>query len=299
MISWKQIHVATLVVSLAATVAFSQSNEGSVETNGMRVSTSAGTLDATDYAVGPHDVIEISVFELEQLNSTKRVSGEGSISLHLLGKVVIGGMTPHQVEDHLEQLLREKGLVRNPQVSVFVKEYRSRRVTIHGAVRNTGAYPLLGPRTLLDIIGEAGGLTDRASRRLIVLRPVGTDQQRIEVDIEALVYRGDPRLNIPLQPGDIVMVPHQQMMRIYVNGEVQNAGMHEFPRDEVVTVSQAVTTAGGVTERGSESRVTIQRSLQNGLEQILEVNLKRIRRGKDQDVRLEPNDIIYVSKSIF
>jgi len=253
-----------------------------------------------DYSIGAQDVLEIREYQLKDLDVTRRVDNDGSVTLPLLGKVMVGGLNPQQAEDSIAQLLRERDLVKSPQVTVNIKEYVSRRVSIQGAVDKPGLYPMLGPKTLLEMIGEAGGLNDRAGKRIIVQRPyAGSGADRVEIDIEELIYEGNPLLNVPLQPGDIVMVPYLQEVRVYVNGAVRNPGMYKFPVDQEATVLQAVTAAGGATERANESRVNIVRRQENGTRQVFKVNLNRVKKGKEEDILLEENDIVVVPESFF
>jgi polysaccharide export outer membrane protein len=253
-----------------------------------------------DYSIGAQDVLEIREYQLKELDVTRRVDNDGSVTLPLLGKVSVGGLNPQQAEEAISLLLRERDLVKLPQVSVNIKEYVSRRVSIQGAVDKPGLYPMLGPKTLLEMVGEAGGLNDRAGKKIIVQRPyAGSGQDRVEIDIEELVYDGNPLLNVPLQPGDIVLVPYLQEVRIYVNGAVRNPGMYKFPVDQEATVLQAVTAAGGATDRANESRVNVVRRNSDGTRQVFKVNLNRVKKGKEEDILLEENDTVVVPESFF
>jgi polysaccharide export outer membrane protein len=253
-----------------------------------------------DYSIGAQDVLEIREYQLKDLDVTRRVDNDGSVTLPLLGKVMVGGLNPQQAEDAIALLLRERELVKIPQVTVNIKEYVSRRVSIQGAVDKPGLYPMFGPKTLLEMVGEAGGLNDRAGKKIIVQRPyAASGQDRVEIDIEELVYDGNPLLNVPLQPGDIVLVPYLQEVRVYVNGAVRNPGMYKFPVDQEATVLQAVTAAGGATERADESRVAIVRRHESGTRQVFKVNLNRVKKGKEEDILLEENDIVVVPESFF
>ncbi|MDQ7006455.1 MAG: polysaccharide biosynthesis/export family protein [Acidobacteriota bacterium] len=253
-----------------------------------------------DYVIGAYDLVEIQVFELQQLTRKVRVAEDGTISLPLLGKITIGGLTPQEAEQHIGDLLREGDLVREPQVTVFVEKMVSRQITIQGAVKDPGPYPILGQKTLLDMIGEAGGLVNQAGNKIIILRPFATGgEDRIEIDAERLVFEGDPLTNILLHPGDIVMVPYLQQVRIYVNGAVRTPGAKEFPSDESITLLQAITAAGGTTDRANERRVTVIRRLEDGTKRMFKLNLKKIKKGRADDMVLEKNDIVYVPESIF
>ena len=111
--------------------------------------------------------------------------------------------------------------------------------------------------------------------------------------------RRDPSLNIQLQPGDIVMIPFERTMRIYVTGAVRNPNVLEVPEDEPVTVLQAIAAAGGTTERANETRITVIRRFPNGAKRLFEVNLKKIKRGREQDLMLVGNDTVVVKEAVF
>ena len=119
------------------------------------------------YAIGEQDLLEISVFEVDQLSRTVRVAEDGTITLPLLGRLPVGGMTRVELEMEIARRLQE-GFVRDPQVTVFIREFQSRRVTVTGAVKNPGSYEMLGPQTLVEMIAEAGGLTDKGAEELQV-----------------------------------------------------------------------------------------------------------------------------------
>jgi polysaccharide export outer membrane protein len=253
-----------------------------------------------EYRIGAYDLLVVEIFGQDELKSTRRVTEEGTITLPLLREVRIGGLTPHAAEELLERMFREQKLLVDPEVSVFVEEYVSSRVSVQGAVEKPGLFPLLGRRTLLDIVGEAGGLDEKAGKKIFVLRPFAKErEQRIEIDSGRLVFDGDPAVNIPLRPGDIVMIPFLKTIRIYVTGAVSKPGVLEFPDDEQATILQAIATAGGVTERANETRITVIRRLDDGARQLIRVNLKRIKRGKAQDLPLQAGDTVVVKESFF
>jgi polysaccharide export outer membrane protein len=229
-----------------------------------------------------------------------RVSEEGTITLPLLGQVIVGGRTREDVEREIARRLAE-GYVKDPQVTVFVREFQSRKVTVSGAVNRPGSYAMLGPRTLLEMIAEAGGLTDEVGQELYVVRGETADAERdrIPIDLESLLYQGDHSLNIDLRPGDIVYAPFEEMVDIYVNGAVRTPGAYEFKRSERVTVLQAVTRAGGVTERASEKKLHVIRKRPDGSKVILPVNLRKVKQGKDEDIELRKDDIVVVPESFF
>lgn len=252
------------------------------------------------YAIGEQDLLEISVFEVDQFDRTVRVSQGGVITLPLLGQIPVGGLTREEVEVEIARRLAD-GFVKDPQVTVFIREYQSRKVTVTGAVNRPGSYEMLGPRTLLEMIAEAGGLTEQVGRSLQVIRQeAGTDEkERVPIDLDALLYEGDHTANILLMPGDIVYAPFEEMIDIYVNGAVQKPGAYEFRRSERVTTLQAVTRAGGGTDRANEKKAHVIRRRPDGSRQIIRVDLRKVKQGKRDDVVLEKDDIVVVPESFF
>ena len=114
-----------------------------------------------DYKVGPEDLLGVDFFGQDDLNREVRVNGQGEISLPLIGGVSVNGLSPQEIEARLVQAYKEGKFIRNPQISVSVKEYRHQRVMVTGAVANPGSYEVIGPRTLLEMLGKAGGIVDK------------------------------------------------------------------------------------------------------------------------------------------
>jgi polysaccharide export outer membrane protein len=127
-------------------------------------------INPADYLIGPGDLLEIKVFESEKLTSLVRVSSRGEITLPLLGSVHVDGITARETEVKIENLLREGGYIRDPHVSVFVKEHRSKVVSVVGYVKEPGTYELIGRQTLLDVLAAAKGLDDKAGRTVYLTR---------------------------------------------------------------------------------------------------------------------------------
>jgi polysaccharide export outer membrane protein len=256
-------------------------------------------LDRSDYRIGRQDLLEIKVFDVEELNQTVRVADDGSITMPLLGRLVVGGLTKTDLEQKLAVLLEER-YVRDPQVTVFVREYESKRVAVSGAVKKPGSYAMLGRKTLLEMLSLAGGLDKDLGKQIIIFRPTeGGPTRRIPLDLEQLVYAADPSLNMPVEPGDIIYVPAVEKIRIFVTGAVKRPDMYEVPRDEPISVLKAVTLAGGTTDRAAKKRVQIMRSDPDGNRVNLVVNLRKIRRGKAEDPLLQKGDIVLVPESFF
>lgn len=264
---------------------------------GAQVQVGAGV--SSEYRIGPKDLLEISVFGLNELNKTVRVSEDGKIALPLIGEVLVNDLTKSELEKKLSALLGQKYL-QNPQVSVFIREYQSKKVSLIGAVRTPGPYDLLGRQTLLQIISQAGGLTNEAGTEIIVIREHkdGTNES-IKISIEELITKGKPELNIALVPNDIISVPVDQVVSIYVFGRVRNPGALAARQSRIPTLLQAIAQAGGFSERASKSKVLIKRMEANGRQFELKVNVKEIIKNKKPDIKLRANDIVYVGDTVF
>ncbi len=254
---------------------------------------------ATDYTLGRQDLLEIKVFGVEELSQTARVAEDGSITMPLLGRLDVGGLTKSEVERLIATLLAER-YVQNPQVTVFIREYESKRVAVTGAVRNPGSYEMLGRKTLLEMVSLAGGLDAEMGTKIIIFRPgPGGAAERIPVDLDQLVYAADPALNLVVEPGDIIYVPVVERVRIFVTGAVQSPNLYEVPRSEPITVLKAITLAGGTTDRAAEKKVQIMRTDASGQRIAFFVNLRKVKRGKAEDPLLEEDDIVLVPEAFF
>ena len=253
-----------------------------------------------EYKIGPKDLLEISVFGLDELNRTVRVSEDGTITLPLVGEVKVEGLTKTGLEKKLSELLEEKYL-HNPQVTVFIREYQSTRVSVLGAVRNPGLYELLGRETLMLIISQAGGLTAEAGDEIIIMRQRadGTSNS-LKISIDDLFVKGDATLNVPLQPNDIVNVPIDKTVFVYVMGQVNRPGALEVKRSNIPTLLQAIAQAGGFSERASKGRVLIKRKDEKtGREIKIKVNVKSIIKRRKKDIQLLENDVVFVPEKAF
>jgi len=253
----------------------------------------------SEYRIGPKDLIEISVFGVQELNRTVRVSEDGKITLPLLGEIDVNDLTATELEKRLSGLLGEK-MLQNPQVTVFIKEYQSKRVSVLGAVQRPGPLQLLGRMTLLQIISEAGGLTPDAGNDIIVIRQLadGTSTS-LHISIEDLFFKGDAKLNIPLEPGDIVNIPVDKDVVIYVFGQVKNPGALQVKKSNIPTLTQAIAQAGGFSDRAAKGSVLIKRRDASGKEVPIKVNVNDILKNRAKDVKLLENDTVYVSESLF
>jgi len=253
-----------------------------------------------EYKIGPKDLLEIAVFELPELNQTVRVSEEGTITLPLLGSVKIDGLTKDELETKLAGLLEEKYL-KKARVSVFIREYQSKLVAVIGAVEKPGMYELVGPLTLLQMVSKAGGFKENASNEIFVLREKekGTSVS-ISIDLDDLLLNGNQLLNIPILPNDVINVPVDKLISVYVFGAVREPGKIEVKMSKKITLLQAVGNAGGLADGAKKSGVRLKRiDRWTGKETQMKVNLGDIINGKRRNIELLEGDVIIIPESIW
>ena len=252
------------------------------------------------YRIGPGDLLEVKVFEVKELDQfVVRVSEDGSITLPLLGRVEVEGLTQEGVVQRLGGLLEVK-YVKNPQVTIFIKEYKNQQVAVIGAVVKAGSYELVGRKNLLQIISMAGGFSDTAGNDVFILRegPDGATST-VAIDLKDLLVNGNQALNVPIEPNDVINVPVDREIRVFVMGRVTRPGAVTAKLSERVTLLQAIADAGGLAEGAKESAVTVTRKDRTGKEQKIKVNLKDIIKGRKQDVVLQEGDVVFVPETFW
>jgi len=246
-----------------------------------------------EYRIGPRDLLEIRVLEDSSLNDQQRVTEQGRIELPHVGAISVEGLTLEEAESRLQAALER--YLQRASVSLVVKEYRFRPISVLGAVRTPGYLPFSGRWTLLEAMAEAGGVTDSTGNRIIVLRRAENGlTDRIEIDLKGLLYEADPTLNIPIFPNDIVNIPAAFDVTVNCIGEVNNPGPIRFRSTEQITLLAALGRAGGLTDRASRT-VVVRRS--DGSESV--VRYKALLEGREPDLALREGDVIVVRESFF
>jgi polysaccharide biosynthesis/export protein len=220
--------------------------------------------EGPNYVVGPEDVLTVTVYNEPQLTGKFRVEKDGEFNYPFLGRVRAGGRTVDELADVIKARLAD-GYLRRPQVTVEVDQFRSQNVFVMGEVRTPGKYVLSGPVTLLDALARAGATTDAAGPEVLILHakdpisasPTLPDQRDAEIVTVNLRDIQDGRLsrNVTIRDGDTIFVTKAE--RFFVVGQVRNAGSYILERN--MTVLQAISTAGGISERGSTKRLRIVR----------------------------------------
>ncbi len=245
---------------------------------------------AKDYVIGPEDVLDIQVWGTKDLNQTGFVRPDGRLSVSLVGEIAAAGKTVQQLQEQLSAAYGET--VKGAVVTVIVKEIKSRPVYFIGGFVKPGVVQLTRDLTLLQATSVVGGVVPNANgERGFLLR----GNNKIPIDFDRLVQRGDLSQNPRLEPGDSVVVPLADV--VYVSGEVRNPGAIKYTGD--LTVWKAIVQAGGLTPLAASGSADILRGGAEKKEQI-RVDLDRIMRSPDEntDIRLQPNDIISVPRRI-
>jgi polysaccharide export outer membrane protein len=248
----------------------------------------------TNYVIGPQDVLTITSFDQEDLSNKYPVDSDGTFTFPLIGRVKAGGLTLRELEAELKRLLKD-GFFKDPQLSVGVETYKSQKIHIVGEVRNAGTYPLTGQMSLIEAVARAGSTLPTASGEALIVRvknghtagPVLPNAENTEVttvDLKEL-QSGALSQNVALKDGDTIFIPRAES--VYVFGQVKNPGAYAIQK--TTTVLQALSLAGGVTERGATGRIKI----------------VRIEKGKTVEVKalltdiVRPGDTIMVPERFF
>jgi polysaccharide export outer membrane protein len=261
------------------------------------------------YVLGPGDQITVVGSEPDEIiNKPVRIDAQGFVTLPLTGRLRAGGITVEQFQTNLQAALRT--WVLDPQVSVNVSDYRSQHVSVIGAVTTPGIQVLQGRKTVAEVLAQAGGIRQDAGYTLRITRP--TERGKIplpgaqadstgrftvaDVEIDQLVKSGAFEQNIAVEPGDVLSVPRGEM--IYVLGNVRRPGGFIIHERDSMSVLQALSLAEGVTGIAATKKARILRKVSGQPDRAqLEVNLNAILSTKTKDVRLLPEDILYVPSS--
>ena len=252
---------------------------------------------ATDAPVGPRDILKVTVLEDPSITSQVTVNPDGTILLNVLERVQVSGLTASQIEARLKSIL-EANFLAKATVLVEVVEFASKPISVVGAVVRPGAIRASGNTTLIQAITQAGGLAPGHGRELYVLR-TGTNglTEQVSVPVDELMVQGNPEYNIPLAPNDLVNVPVDTPLTVYVMGEVMRPGKAQFRSSQTPTLMQALADAGGPTDRAGRKVLIMRNS--NGEQERIQVDLRDIRKGKRKDVVLQDNDTVMLEESLF
>jgi polysaccharide export outer membrane protein len=247
--------------------------------------------DPGDYLLGPGDLLQVTVFEAEELGTTVRVSSRGYITLPLLGQVAVEGLTAREAEVHIEARYNEK-YIKGPHVSIFVEEHLSQRVTLIGQFKSPGTYDYPSKQRLLDVMALGGGLGDNAGRTAQIRRAgkAGHAEETLIVDLELLIQEGRSDLNIEINGGDVIFVPESGTF--FITGAVRKPGA--FPIKRQTILIEAISAAGGLAPYADADRIILVRHVGDGQREITELDLDLV---DAQEQVIQDRDVIFARAS--
>ncbi len=253
------------------------------------------------YRLSPGDTILIFVAERPDLSTRVRIPLEGTIILPGAGSIEAAGHGVEELSSRIARRLQTEARLVDPRVAVSVVEYRPRRAFVYGEVTQAKAVelPAERPLTLTQAISSCGGFKAEADReRVRVTRRKGGGRPKVfEVDAQKIAEGSTPELDPVLEQGDTIYVPRREP--VYILGEVESPGALPVPYGYPLTVSKAVSIAGGWGKYASYKRVKVSRRGKEGTE-IFTVDLGAVVQGKlDEDMEVKPGDTIYVPQRIF
>lgn len=244
--------------------------------------------------IGSGDLLEVTVFDEPSLTQSIRVSDTGDADFSLIGSVHLDGLTTAEAQKVVQTKLQDGNYLLHPRVNILIREYSTQGVSILGEVKNPGVYPILGSRNLLDLISQAGGTTNAAAQKATIKHRSGTEEQ-----VTTKLSNNNPdaamlAAQVDIQPGDTIFVPRAGI--VYVLGSVSHPGGYIMQDDGKMSLLQAVSLAAGTMRVASEGKTHILQKTPNGFHES-QVDLKKIMEGKQPDVQLQAEDIVYVPTS--
>ena len=240
--------------------------------------------------IGPGDLLRISVLREPELGEKVRVRDSGDINLPLIGTVHVAGLDPGSAADTIAALYLKENYLKHPDVDVFVEEYAGEPVSVLGQVRNPGTYIITAPRTLLDLLAMAGGLTPVADRHIMIERGPGAKQREERVFLSNHSHNA-LMANVIIDPGDRILVPKAGI--VYVLGDVGHPGGYVMENESRMSVLQAIAMAGGCGHTANKKKARIIHNL-NGAFDAQELPLRQIEKGEAPDEQLRANDVVYI-----
>lgn len=238
------------------------------------------------FVIGAGDTVDITVLGRPELSATGNVSGDGLVTTALIGAVPVLGLTPQQAAQRIAQAYKDGQYLVDPQVTVTLRDYQSQQLSVLGEVKSPGRFPMRTRLSILDALALAGGINDGGAQLAYILRPEDSVVTRYEIDLDALLQAGAGQQYFELLAGDTVVVPKAELFYIY--GEVKSPNAYKLKPG--LTVIQALSLAGGLTDKGSDRRIDIRRRDQQGGLHTEAATLSDA---------LLPDDVIYVRERLF
>jgi polysaccharide export outer membrane protein len=246
----------------------------------------AGMAGAAEVLLGPGDVVKASVYGSPDLSVETRISEGGLMTFPLLGDVQVGGLSVQQAEKKIGGMLEKGGYLKKAQVNLLVTTLASQQVSVLGQVNRPGRYPIEGTRKVLDLLAIAGGIGPEGGDMVTLVRNRNGNVTRETIDVVDMVRKGELNRDYEVAGGDIIFV--ERAPRAYITGEVNRPGAFRIER--AMTVEQALSAGGGLTQRGTQRGLRIARRAADGSVRTME--------AKADDL-VQMDDVITVRESWF
>lgn len=268
----------------------------------------ASAADTTRSVLGPDDSVTIMALNVDEISKQWRIGPSGELNLPLVGRVKAAGMTADQLETEISARLKQ--YVRDPQVTVFVSDFKSHPVTVSGAVEKPGVLQLEKPTPIFAVLAQAGGTKDAGPTVTVTRRvengpiPGGKESKdgqfsTLELPLDAVLRGTGEAANVLVRPFDTVAVSQEKHPHmVFLSGEVNKPGAIELTTQDTVSLSKALAMAGGITHTAKPSHTVIRHINSKGQETAFAfVDLRKILNGKAKDLTLTDGDVVIVPNS--
>lgn len=299
----RALAVAGFGLIFGGTALLAQYAGPAVTTQSPHAGASAAAMTATygEAKITPGDVISIATYGAPELTTIAagasaglKVGAQGEIVLPYLGTVRVAGLTPSEASLYLERELKEKGILVDPQVSVELQDSPTRVIAVLGEVQKPAPVPAFGQLRLMDVISACGGFTPLASHTITVRRPGDANPITVQLGTDP---KTTDESNIPLMAGDTVIVP--KVGNVYVVGQVKTPEAIPLSSNAPITVMRAISMSGGLKYGAALSKAMIVRTTPDHQQVQIMLDLKKVQDGKEKDVALASDDILYVPTNGF
>jgi polysaccharide export outer membrane protein len=241
--------------------------------------------------IGKDDLINLTIYGAPELSRTLRVQEDGAIRLPMTNSAVkAAGLMPSQLESSVANAIRDAKILVEPLVTVTVTEYRSRPVSVVGAVVHPTTFQAIGDMTLLEAIGRAGGPTPAAGSEILISNAGSTETRRIS--LRALIEEAKPEVNIKLEGGEQIRIPGAG--RIFVLGNVKRPGAFPIQDSDGSSVLKMLAYSEGLTQYASKVAYVYRKSNAAAAPQEIAVEIRKLMERKEPDFALKANDVLYV-----
>jgi polysaccharide export outer membrane protein len=246
--------------------------------------------ESESLTVGPGDLLHVKVLEASELEQSARVTDAGTFTLILGGSVHVAGLTPPEAALAIERALIEGHYLLTPHVTVMTEQTATQNVTIIGQVHSPGSYAIGTPRPILDVLALAGGLTDLADRKVTIQRHASSERITFVVSNSANAALDG---SVSVNPGDTVVVSKADV--VYILGDVNRpGGFAMVTNDQKLSAVQAISLAGGTPPNAVPSHARLIRKQPDGSHVEIPLQLSAMEKGKQPDIQLQADDIVYV-----